>query len=159
MEKLHTKNFNKLYIYLGNQDNNVIFNKNNDTEFIKYITDKFIKKYKYESYNEKKIIDNNLLFIINNKEQLFKQHYIDHFCLNNNLYFEIIEIKEMPKINFNLKKKYYVEETYLLHKFIITPNIYFLHYNNYLYFEVNKNEYWDETQIHLNDLIHNIYNL
>ena len=159
MEKLHTKNFNKLYIYLGNQENNVLFNKNNDRDFIDYITNKFIKKYKYESYNEKKIIDNNLLFLINNKEQLFKQHYIDHFCLNDNLFFEVIEMKEIPKINFNLKKKYNVEETYLLHKFIITPNIYFLHYNNFLFFEVTKNEYWDETYIHLNNIIHNIYNL
>lgn len=159
MEKLHNKKFNKLYIHLGNQENNVIFNKNNDTDFIKYITDIFIKKYKYESYSEKKIKDNDLLFIVNNKEQLFKQKYIEHFCINDNLFFEILDMKEIPKINFNLKKKYLYEENYLLHKFIVTPNIFFLNYNNYLYFEINKNEYWDETYIHLNELIHNIYNL
>ena len=148
------------YIHIGNKENNISFDKQNEESFISHLKNNFITKYNRLNYKEKTIYDENMRFLVNNSKYnayIFK--LIETSFKNDTMFYESYEIKNVKNINFNLKKKYNYEESFDILEFVINEKISVIFNDrNHLKIKIIKDEFWDKTK-ELDNIIDNIYAL
>jgi hypothetical protein len=144
--------FNRANIYLGSCESKHQFNKENDSEFIDNLKMELIAKYKYKTYFEKKIYDKNYIYI--SPSCLYKYTLVHNFIKDTNIFYELLDLHEIPTTQFNNKKEYEYEEINNIEEFIVSNKISILiNKNNHVYIQVIRDEYWDETIVTLQQIM------
>lgn len=148
-------------IYFGNKESNICFNKSNDESFIRTLKDNYITKYNRLNYREKTIYDQNMRFIINNnKYNAYTYKLLESSFKNDGIFYENYEIENIKNINFNIKKNYNYEEIYDIMEFKVNDKLsIIINDKNHIKIKVIKDEFWDNTEKQLNNIIDNIYAL
>lgn len=129
-----------LRIYFGSKTNNYCFNKSNSKDIIKQISTLFMNN-KFDTRSHFEYHKGDSVFI-NNKT--YKRKIINGTIRDNELE---IEFKLEPTYGFNQGTDYtnkIIEDQTIIH---INEKICIVFTNkNYVYLEIVKDEYWDETR-------------